>query len=158
MKKLFKATLLLFIGLIISSCSSNEDNLKTASEIRMTINGNEVVFDNVIVNKLSGEEGTSISVSGSVGAKTDKILNFYFYDSQVGADALSDVTYTVDGYTYGNTAGTCGDSVYSSSISNITNVNDGSKISGNFSGTFEECNNGSVEKLVITNGSYNVTY
>ena len=83
MKKLFKTTLLLFIGLTISSCSSNEDNLKTASEIRMTINGNEVVFDDVIVNKLSGEEGTSISVSGSVGVKTDKILNFYFYIDQL---------------------------------------------------------------------------
>ena len=163
MKNLLIKTILLLSFITISSCSGNDDDniAQSINEVKMTINGEKIIFDNVVAKQIdNGSGGKDVILSATVGTKTDKIISFKFRDSFVGDNAIYSISYTDNGYVYDNIFIDWCYSVefYACNIVSITNVNNGSKVSGYFSGTFEKCNNNVIEKIIITDGAFNASY
>ncbi|WP_272150861.1 hypothetical protein [Tenacibaculum aiptasiae] len=167
MKKLVFKMLVLFSIAIMSSCSSNDDDTTPTGakkEIKMTIDGKELTFNSITVDPNSDTQSglKSVQLTGTINNSTDKVITIKVYKSKTGTDTLSDFTYIQNGTTYyfGSiiSVSTCGNGIPDSKMTFVTSVNDGTTISGNFSGNIDKCNNNVIESLKITNGSFSASY
>ncbi|MCF2876081.1 MULTISPECIES: hypothetical protein [unclassified Tenacibaculum] len=168
MKKLVFKMLVLFSIAIMSSCSSNNSDdvapETSKSEIKMTIDGNELIFNSVVVNSNTqnafGEP--AIELTGTINKSADKVITLTINKSQIGGKTLSDFTYVENGTTYYFGAvmsvSTCGATIPDSKMAFITTTNDEKAISGNFAGNIDICSNNTIKSLKISNGSFNATY
>lgn len=125
----------------------------------MTVNGKEIVFDNITLNYLEGSSDKNyIHLSGNLSSNTDEIISFTFEEGEIGSKALVHLIYIVDGDVYeylsdSRLSGVCKDILYESNFISTTNVNN-EVISGLFSGNLVSCNKTGVKILVISKGSF----
>lgn len=164
MKKIFKTFLLLSI-VVLSSCSGNDENtnpeISAKNEIKMTINGKEVVFNKVVVGEndyhFYQEYGGALKLTGTIDNATGEVISISIFKNKVGTDSLAEVLYTLNGeeYLYSPVVPAWDCKGEPSKIVLVTTKNDGKTISGNFSGKLTKCKytNGN-EELV---GTFNIT-
>ena len=167
MKKLFIQTFLVLTSLFFFSCSGNDDNPEeqlSVNEIKMTVNGEELIFNKVVTGKNTYHVygGDNPKLTGTIGDSTDRIVTIILFKNDVGSGSLAEIEYHEKGVDY----------LYSTRVSHIncseeakvtlvTSENDGTNFAGNFSGKMEACSRdpnfemlGSID---ITNGSFKIT-
>ncbi len=178
MKKVLFKTFLLLSIIVFSSCSGNDEETNPDSsfknEIKMTINGREVTFNQVVVGEndyhLFETMGGAIKLTGTIDNSTNEVISISILKDKVGTDSLAEIEYIKDGERYHyNTwlptwvtdATTCTDNP--SNIVFVTATNDGSSASGSFTGILSKCNkeNGNetlVDSFDISEATFNVKY
>ena len=168
---LFKSFIILSV-ILVSSCSSSgeDDPVEEANTIRMTINGNVVVFDEneITVNTTTNggvNGGPTVTITGAIDNLNSQIVNITLATGSTGSNSLEAFEY-FDSPAGINTQyipalngpSQCGSNTITDSGNFVTNTNNDSMASGSFSLNIQECVNGTVQNITITNGSFNVSY
>ncbi|SEC35672.1 hypothetical protein SAMN04489761_2765 [Tenacibaculum sp. MAR_2009_124] len=173
MKKVLFKTFLLLSIIVFSSCSGNDEETNPDSsfknEIKMTINGREVIFNQVVVGEndyhVYKDLGGAIKLTGTVDGATNEVITVSILKDKVGTGSLAEILYEAAGQRY----------VYSpwvsawdcvntpSNIVLVTTSNDGSTISGDFSGRLTHCQYDNGNETVeadfnFTEASFSVKY
>ncbi len=159
MKKIFLNLFVLAAVVFATSCSSDDDNGNdggSEGQLVATIDGEVVTFNSVIVQEYTYTEGdyeyTEYDITATVDNGTGRIITFYFFEGDLGADSIFDFYYTLDGagyYPYN-----CNNYDFAS----VVTVNNGSRFEANFSGTLCAWDNANQQEvsLSLTNGSISV--
>ncbi|RBW59377.1 hypothetical protein DS884_06465 [Tenacibaculum sp. E3R01] len=166
MKKVLFKTILLLSIVCFSSCSSNEEEALdggTINEIKMTIDGKNIVFNKVAIgiDDYHAYGGDASKLTGTINGSTDKVITIVLLKNKVGSGSLAEVTYIDNGkeYRFNEVLSflNCSDNT---KLTFITSKNDGTSFSGNFSGKIESCEKSNKSNILgtinITKGSFSV--
>ncbi|CAL2091963.1 conserved exported protein of unknown function [Tenacibaculum sp. 190524A02b] len=164
MKKLFIQTFLVLTSLFFFSCSGNDDNPEeqlSVNEIKMTVNGEELIFNKVVVGTYTYHAyGENIpKLTGTIDNSTDKIITIILRKNDVGSGSLAEIEYHEKGVDYRYspiiTHINCSKD---GKITFVTSENDGANFAGVFSGRIQSCpiDTRVINYMNITNGSFKV--
>ena len=155
MKKIF-FNLFVVVGLILStSCNKDDDgggNNGASNELTVTIDGQSVTFDTVIVESdtftFDGEQFTILYVSATVGTDASRTINFETQVGELGTFSLYAFEYLIDSeYFYDSGA-----------FNSVISVNNGSRLTATFAGTLTSYTAEGEESIVLENGTIDVNY
>lgn len=158
MKKFFLSVFVVTLSVLTISCGSDddnndEDNGGSQEQLTVNIDGQQLTFDSIIVGQTVFSDGTELDVTATIGGGTGRIITFYTYVGDVGANAILNFTYTLDGVYY---------SAFSSGTNLVTvvNVNNGARLEVNFSGILAGYDEVIQEEVFVTieNGTLLVDY
>lgn len=152
MKKIF-VLLTLFTFAFLSSCDSNDgDDSQPAAPLKATINGTEVVFDIVKVEKTDyPDDGYSdIQITATKSSDASKTIILELEYEATGTETCFEFQY-IDGDNYY----IINPRENNSLIVNITE-NVAKKVKGSFSGTVSQ--DGGSGSIVVPNGSFDIAY
>lgn len=155
MKKLLFKTFLLLSIITLNSCSSNSDNddlnPTNGNEIKMTVNGNELIFNNIKTeqNLDAGQGKKKIKFTATINGQTDKFLIFSVYEEVTGSDSLISFKYSENGVTYD-------EPIHPGFDFNVLE-NISSTLKASFSGSVQETSRG-TGTIDITNGIINIKF
>ena len=160
MKKFILGLFVLTSLSLTTACSSDDDNDggSQSGELTVTIDGQAITFNSIIVDEdIYTEDGvtyTELDVTATVSGNTNRIVEFGLESGDTGADALYYFYYTVDGEEYYYN--------YDGGFNAVVSVNNGSSLAMTFSGSLTggEYNQETGEYNTITfqNGSISVNY
>ena len=154
MKKIF-LFFTLFVFAFLSSCDSKDnDDSQSTNFLKATINGIEVIFDIIKVErKFYSEDGGyyELEITASKSGDASKILNFTIEDQVTGTETCYFFQYTDNEVYYSIDPSSIDTSLILDITENVSN-----KIKGTFSGTIPEYEgSGSVE---VSGGSFDIVY
>jgi hypothetical protein len=161
MKKFFITAFIATLSIITFSCKSEDDGDGGGSNIEnltVTIDGEQVTFNSIIVeNNTYTEDGETYGeyvVTATINNATDRIITFYVFHGDLGADAIDGFDYEFGGLDYYMY------SCDSFNFSSIVTVNNGSRIEANFSGTLCGWDNATQQEVSVqlTNGNILVDF
>lgn len=156
--KTMKIASILFITLIslnFASCGSddtpNDDGIQDlTSEISVDINGNNVVFDTVVIGEYEDNGTNYRSVSATIGNDTNTLMTFAIPINQTGSDLFYDFYFVQNGKSYFE---------INTFLNNVIITNSDKKLTGNFSGDVQYNIDGqNFETLTFSNGSIDLNY
>lgn len=166
MKRLFLFVTALTLSL--TSCSSDDDkggnenengNVEN-SELRVTIDGVQKTFNTIVVNEEHYEEehwASDLEITATIDNNPSEMIILSLEEGSLGASAIWGFWYTKSGTTYSNGYSS---SEESTSISSVISTNSNKKIKGTFEAVlasgFDE--NGNLIKVVLTDGSFDISY
>ncbi|WP_323787970.1 hypothetical protein [Psychroserpens sp.] len=158
MKKFFLSVFVLAVTLTTLSCNKDDDNNGdngggNQAQLIVTIDGQELTFDSIIVDRYDYTDdggGTELDITATIGGGTGRIITFYTYVGDTGANAIYNFGYTLNGVYY---------SGFNNFVS-VTNVNNGSRLEVNFSGTLGGYDEVNQEEIFVTleNGTIAVDF
>ncbi|RED42994.1 hypothetical protein DFQ10_107182 [Winogradskyella eximia] len=155
MKKTF-FNLCVVVGLILStSCNKDDDgsdNNGASNELTVTIEGQVVTFDTVIVERdtfiFDGEQFTILNVTATVGTDASRTINFETEVGDLGTFSLYAFEYLINGeYFYDSGA-----------FNSVVSVNNGSRLTATFTGTLTAFTAEGEESIMLENGIIDVNY
>ncbi|GAB5564554.1 MAG: hypothetical protein Wins2KO_16170 [Winogradskyella sp.] len=159
MKKFFISVFVVAMSVITFSCESdsNDDDGNGSNEanLTVTIDGQQITFNSLIVETYSYDGFEEHSITATINNGTDRIITFYVYGGDLGADGLEDFDYTFNGFDYYQYG--CQNTF---DFTSIVTVNNGSRIEANFSGTLCGWDNATQQEVqvVLTNGTLVVDF
>ncbi len=146
-----KSFFLLFISFMTLSCSNDSDSDIKDNEnsrlIKMTVNGTELIFDEVINTIVETDFGyNKLAVTATIKDTPGVTLFFDIRENQQG-EVLDDFRYTENGIVY--------EDLISANFNFIVTENNSSIIKATFSGDVQETNGG-TGLITITEGDVNI--
>jgi len=145
-----KSICLLLVTSTFLSCSDDsgsEDNTQSKF-IKMTINGTELIFDQVINTIIETDFGyNKIAITATIKDTPGVTLFFDIRENQQG-EVLDDFRYTENGIVY--------EDLISANFNFIVTENNSSTIKASFSGDVQETNGG-TGLITITGGEVNLS-
>ncbi len=148
MKKFFLSVFVVAMSLATVSCSKDDDNNTqdpgvNQRELAVTIDGQQLNFNSIIVDRYNYEGDIELDITATIGGATERIFTFYTFVGDTGANAIYNFSYTRNGVYYG---------AFSSGTNfvSVTNVNNGSRLEVNFSGTLSGYDEVAQEEVFIT--------
>jgi len=156
MKKIFLFIATATLAFSMNSCSSDDNsdsnggNTTVGGTITLKIDGVSKIFNNVIVNEITGTEDgaeyTLLNVTATIGTSATEVITFTTEKGEVGADVVWDFHYTQGTTRY-----------YSNPMTIVIQTNnDTKKLKGSFNGTWTPSNGGT--DLTVTEGSFDIQY
>jgi len=170
MKKRIIQNILLLSLVILSACSSSDESMSNVNTITFTVNGVQrtINANNITIQTIANggiDGGPVVVVNGAVDNAFNETLSFSIKEGVTGNNSLGAIEYAdvADGvqitYVPTVTVGiTCGSSITSNTVNFVTDVNDGTSVSGTFSLTVQRCENGMLVTDTISNGSFSVSF
>ena len=156
MKKFFLGLFVLASMTLTTACSSDDDSSGGSNSVLVvTIDGQTITFDNIIVDESTftddGVTITELDVTAIIGNDATRVIEFGVESGDTGADAVYYFYYTENGQEYFNSF---------QNFNSVVTVNDGSRLAMTFSGTvtgYDEEQQTEVE-VNLQNGSIDVEY
>lgn len=170
MKKQVLKLMLLALIVVVTSCSSSNDPLPNVNTITFTVNGlaRTVNANNITIQTMSDggvNGGPVVVISGAVDNAFNETISISIKEGVTGNNSLNAIGYAnvsegVDiTYVPTVTVGiTCGASATSNTINFVTDINDGTQVSGSFTLSIQTCVNGSIVTDTLNNGVFNVSF
>lgn len=154
MNKIFMFVVLLGFGLVSCSSDDNSGNNGSKSELTVTIDGVEKVFNTIQVQIETLYNPPIKRVSASIDNNPSEYIIFRIHDGDIGVGALEYFEYTDNGESFSNNR-------EESFLNSVLEVHEEGKLKGTFSGELYNYINNSTEetkKVKLTNGSFTITY
>lgn len=148
MKNFFLSVFVVAVSLATISCSSDDDNnsedpAANQRQLIVTIDGEQLTFDSFNVDRYNYEGGTELDITATIAGGTNRIFTFYTFVGDTGSDAIYSFSYLENGIYYG---------AFSSGTNfvSVTNVNNGSRLEVNFSGTLSGYDDVNQQEVFVT--------
>ncbi|MEO1033109.1 MAG: hypothetical protein AAFX55_17025 [Bacteroidota bacterium] len=146
-----KVLFLLFLlsGLVLVSSCSKEENL--AEELEVTINGQELTFNTIIVDRQGSIDERYYSAV--INSNTSRIITFYANVGDDGENAVQNFTYTIRGRIYKQMQS-------SDMFIGDVRINNNARFAMDFSGTLSsyDAETDSYDSIVLSDGRMDVEY
>ena len=135
------------------SCNSSDDdggddvNGQRIETLIVTIDGQNISFNSIIVNRTAlSDDGsfTEIDFTATIDGSTERIITFYSFVGDTGADGMYNFQYRENGIDYYENF---------NDFTSVITVNNGSRFEANFSGVLTGYDEEAQEEVTVNIGA-----